>query len=66
MSLDKDGNGEVEIAEVRALLSKSQVGVRSDDEMDSWLSQVDADGDGKLDFAEFLKVYGGASSATAS
>jgi len=56
-SLDVDGNGDVEMDEVLAVLSKSTLSLRSDDDMSSWLEAADKDGDGKLDFSEFVRLY---------
>jgi Ca2+-binding EF-hand superfamily protein len=43
--------------EVLAVLSKSTLSLRSDDDMSSWLEAADKDGDGKLDFSEFVRLY---------
>ncbi|KAL1511778.1 hypothetical protein AB1Y20_005064 [Prymnesium parvum] len=57
VSLDRDDDGQVDIEEVRTLLSKTTLGIRSDATLRKWLEGLDVDGDGSLDFPEFLRMY---------
>jgi calmodulin len=52
---DKDGSGSISVVELRETLS-SMGYTLSDDEAQEMLTKMDADGNGEVDFGEFLEV----------
>ena len=54
---DKDGDGTITINELGAVM-RSWGQNPTEDELQHMINQVDADGDGRVDFPEFLKLMG--------
>jgi calmodulin len=54
-SFDKDGSGKISHAELKAAMA--QMGAKmSDAEIDEMIKVADQDGDGQIDYSEFLKI----------
>jgi len=52
---DKDGNGFISAAELRQTLTA--IGVKfSDEEIDHMISEIDKNGDGQIDYGEFVAM----------
>lgn len=62
-SLDADGSGDVSLSEVQQKMMQTRVCVGdqcvmvNDEAMNDWLLAADADGDGTVNFAEFVCSY---------
>ncbi|XP_064623001.1 calmodulin-A-like [Lineus longissimus] len=54
--LDKDGNGYISAAELRHVLSGLQEKI-TDDEVNKIIREADLDGDGQIDYAEFINSF---------
>jgi Ca2+-binding EF-hand superfamily protein len=50
---DQDGNGRITTAELHSVMSRFGLG---DSELDAMIQEVDLDGDGSIDFAEFCQL----------
>merc|ERR1712070_361470 len=55
-TLDSDGNGYVDAEELRFKMQNYGSMKLSDEECDEMLREADINGDGKLDFQEFVKM----------
>lgn len=56
LSFDDDGNGFIEAHELKAKLSEMSGEQVTDEEVQDMIRQVDMDGDGKINFEEFVKL----------
>ena len=55
MMFDKDGSGQIDASEIRALLEGEDLkGTVDGNQLDSIIREVDADGNGEINFEEFL------------
>eukprot|EP00698_Gefionella_okellyi_P008576 TRINITY_DN212_c1_g1_i1.p1 TRINITY_DN212_c1_g1~~TRINITY_DN212_c1_g1_i1.p1 ORF type:complete len:1273 (+),score=360.04 TRINITY_DN212_c1_g1_i1:159-3977(+) len=63
--LDRDYDGKISYAEFRRGLCNMKVGI-SEAELQRLILKCDADGDGYIDFNEFVSVFGGASDPSAT
>ena len=55
-SFDKDGSGSISVEELREVLVENLGQQVSDDELDRLVKLADANGDGEIDFDEFVKL----------
>merc|ERR1719454_2107781 len=53
---DDDGNGFIEAHELKAKLTEMSGEQVTDEEVQDMIRQVDMDGDGKINFEEFVKL----------
>lgn len=54
---DKDGSGKIDNTEVHELLNNEELrGLASKDAIQSALNEIDANGDGEIDFEEFKQM----------
>ena len=57
---DKDGSGKIDSAEIQALLSGEEFGdVYSKAQLEQAIREVDENGDGEIDFEEFVIMMKG-------
>ena len=57
---DKDGSGKIDSAEIQALLSGEEFGdVYSKAQLEQAIREVDENGDGEIDFEEFVLMMKG-------
>jgi Ca2+-binding EF-hand superfamily protein len=57
---DKDGSGKIDSAEIHALLSGEEFGdVYSKAQLEQAIREVDENGDGEIDFEEFVIMMKG-------
>ena len=55
MMFDKDGSGQIDASEIRALLEGEDLkGTVDGGQLDRIIKEVDADGNGEINFEEFL------------
>jgi len=54
---DKDGNGHVDSDELRRVLVECGRMKLTEEEADEFIGLVDADGDGMLDYSEFVQLF---------
>lgn len=55
MMFDKDGSGQIDASEIRALLEGEDLkGTVDSNQLDGIIREVDADGNGEINFEEFL------------
>ena len=52
---DKDGSGTVSAQELKGVLKKFDVDI-SDETLDGMIKEADQDGDGSINYAEFMKI----------
>ena len=52
---DKDGSGTVSAQELKEVLKKFDVDI-SDETLDGMIKEADTDGDGSINYAEFMKI----------
>lgn len=55
-TFDKDGNGMIDAKELRIAMKKLGECL-TDQELDDMMRQADVDGDGKIDYEEFVKIW---------
>ncbi|XP_052764541.1 calmodulin-A-like isoform X2 [Mya arenaria] len=55
-TFDKDGNGYIDEKELRIAMKKLGEAL-TDKEMDDMMKQADVDGDGKINYEEFVKIW---------
>ena len=53
--MDKDNSGKLSVDEIKAQYAKLGMQI-SDDALEKTISKADADGDGKISYAEFLDI----------
>ena len=55
---DKDGDGKISSTELKQVMAN--LGEKlTDDEIEEMIREADADGDGEVDYEEFVKMMGG-------
>ena len=59
---DKDGSGDIDSAELKALMADVTGEDPTDDEVSKFVAAVDSDADGTLSFEEFADIYARAKS----
>lgn len=55
---DKDGDGKISMAELKTVMANLGENL-TNDEIEEMIREADADGDGEVDYEEFVKMMGG-------